>query len=196
MPFISAGLSILIAAFASTGASAMGFGLDLKGETEVAVGETITLSAEAWLANDVYEPGVPGGGLGEVEREVVNDKSQWSSSDEAIATVDSHGTVTGISEGTVTITVGYEMFDGINTNNLEITVKAPAQSEEPSEGPSQEPSDEPSQESSQTSVPDPSAEKPVRTGNDSSMIGAALSILLSSAVILAAALAKSKKHSR
>ena len=88
------------------------------------------------------------------------------------------------------------MFDGINTNNLEITVKAPAQSEEPSEGPSQEPSDEPSQESSQTSVPDPSAEKPVRTGNDSSMIGTALSILLSSAVILAAALAKSKKHSR
>ena len=56
----------------------------------VAVGETLRLSAEAFASNG---------------RAVVGAEFSWSSSDESVATVDASGLVTGVAEGSATITV-------------------------------------------------------------------------------------------
>lgn len=72
--------------------------------TEVTAGETITLTAE-------------------VSPENATDKTvTWSSSDTAIATVDSTGKVTGVAAGTATITAKA----GEKTATVEVTVKAVA----------------------------------------------------------------------
>lgn len=70
--------------------------------TEVTAGETITLTAEVLPAD-------------------ATDKTvTWSSSDTAIATVDSTGKVTGVAAGTATITAKA----GEKTNAVDVTVKA------------------------------------------------------------------------
>lgn len=67
------------------------------------------------------------GGTGQltatVQPETATDKSvTWSSSAEAIATVDENGLVTYVAEGSATITV--KTNDGNKTDNCEVTVTA------------------------------------------------------------------------
>ena len=62
------------------------YGLSISGAEAVTVGQTITLTGKVTPTN------------------ATNKKVKWASSDEAIATVDTAGVVTGVAEGTVTIT--------------------------------------------------------------------------------------------
>lgn len=73
--------------------------IKLSGESEVAIGESITLSAKASNSSTDFD---------------------WDTSDESIATV-SEGIVTGIREGTVTITVSLKNNSSVKTTK-EITV--------------------------------------------------------------------------
>ncbi len=100
--FIIAFLIIL-----SNKVNAISFNLDIKGDKTVAINETIQLKSEYWVGNDIYLPDLPNGGVGEVSREDVTEKSTWKSSDTNIATVDNKGKVTGKAEGTATITAIY-----------------------------------------------------------------------------------------
>ena len=203
-----AAMVAVFAAFGSSTANAMSINFDLLGETEVKVGETITLSAEAWTGNDIYIPGEPDGGIGEVTRNRVNSECQWESSNEAVATVDANGVVTGVSEGTVTISAQYMNYGRLDTATLEITVM-PSDNSEP-EQPSQtstpeQPSqastpEQPSQTSnpeqpSQTSTPVPAQEKPVKTGSDTAITITLTIVAVSSALAIAAAHKASKKKS-
>ena len=72
----------------------------------VAVGATLSLSAEAYDANG---------------RPVADAEFSWSSSDESVATVDAEGLVTGVAEGTATITA---TTDGVS-GSAEISVFVP-----------------------------------------------------------------------
>ena len=91
---------------------AISFNLDITGDKTVEIDKTIQLKAEYWVGNDMYIPDEPNGGIGELSREDVTNKSSWTSSNNNIAVVDSNGRVTGVSEGTVTITAKYTGTDG------------------------------------------------------------------------------------
>ena len=80
---------------------AISLNLDIIGDKTVEVDKTIQLRAEYWVGNEM-EPNV-----GEVSREDVTNKSSWTRSNNNIATVDNTGKVTGVSEGTVTISAQY-----------------------------------------------------------------------------------------
>lgn len=210
-----ASLVAVFAAFGSTTANAMSINFDLLGENEVKVGETITLSAEAWTGNDIYIPGEPNGGIGEVTRNRVNSESKWESSNEAVATVDENGVVTGISEGTVTISAEYLNYGRLDTATIDITV-IPADNPEPVQPSQTSTPDQPSQTStpdqpseistpnqtyeisvpdqpSQTPAPNPAQEKPVNTGSDSSL-GFMLTVFAVSAALAITAARKSSKN--
>ncbi len=80
------------------------FGMTVTGDATVAAAATITLTATPdAIADDLDD-----------------DDITWSSSDEAVATVDSSGVVTGVAAGTVTITASARGVEG----SLEITVTA------------------------------------------------------------------------
>lgn len=87
--------------FFSTNVYAVSFSVDITGDKTVEVDKTIQLKAEYVVASEM-EPYV-----GEVSREDVTNKSSWTSSNNNIATVDNTGKVTGVSEGTVTISARY-----------------------------------------------------------------------------------------
>ena len=109
---------------------AISFNLDISGDKAVEVDETIQLKAEYWVGNDIYIPDEPNGGIGEVSREDVTNKSSWTSSNNNIAVVDSNGKVTGISEGTVTITAKYNIEnEDFRDATYEITVKSKSSSD-------------------------------------------------------------------
>lgn len=119
------GLVLLIyVLFISTKVNAISFNLDIKGEKTVEINKTIQLKAEYWVGNDMWIPEEPNGGIRELSRDDVTNDSLWSSSNNKIAVVDSNGKVTGISEGTATITAKYE-FESNNFRDAtyEVTVK-------------------------------------------------------------------------
>ena len=70
-------------------------------------------------------------------------KVQWSSSDKSVADVSTNGTVTGIKEGTATITAKY----GKKKFRCKVTVnKAPAKpTEKPTEQPTEKPTEQPTE---------------------------------------------------
>ena len=68
------------------------------------MGETIELTATVYPAN------------------ASNQSVTWASSDEAVATVDANGNVTGVAEGSATITA--TTVDGGKTDTCAITVTA------------------------------------------------------------------------
>ena len=94
-------------------------GVEISGEREVRVGNTIKLTAKISPEN------------------ATNKQVTWSSSNRRIATVDQNGVVKGIREGTVTITV--TTVDGQKVATYKITVKA-AETQKPSEQQKPEPS--------------------------------------------------------
>jgi LPXTG-motif cell wall-anchored protein len=109
---------------------AISFNLDISGDKTVEVDKTIQLKAEYWVGNEIYIPDEPNGGIGEVSREDVTNKSSWTSSNNNIAVVDSNGKVTGVSEGTVTITAKYDIGnENFRNATYEITVKAKSSSD-------------------------------------------------------------------
>ena len=109
---------------------AISFNLDITGEKTVEVDKTIQLKAEYWVGNDMWLPDEPNGGIGEVSREDVTNESSWTSSNNNIAVVDNKGKVTGVSEGTVTITAQYDIGSGIyRYATYEITVKPKSSSD-------------------------------------------------------------------
>ena len=79
--------------------------IEIKGESEVEVGQTITLEATVLPEN------------------ATNKDLQWTSSDETIATVDNNGVVTAVKEGTVTIKVVSKANKDV-TNEIKINVVA------------------------------------------------------------------------
>ena len=85
----------------------------------------VTTPAETLeIVSDALEVGV-GSTLqlrAEMTPEGANDKVVWSSSDEAVATVDQNGLVTGVSVGTVTITGTITHTDAA-LDNLEATIE-------------------------------------------------------------------------
>lgn len=119
------GIAIVIAMLMySINLYAIMFTLEISGEKTVGIGKKTQLKAELVTSNDVYLHGVPGGGFGETGRRNVTNKATWKSSNPHIATVDDKGKVTGVAEGTTTITAKYEMGDG----SCYITVKPTSES--------------------------------------------------------------------
>ncbi|MCR5420401.1 MAG: Ig-like domain-containing protein [Lachnospiraceae bacterium] len=83
--------------------------------TAISPGKTVItaeVQGKKYTANvSVYDPQISGGDIVYLDGKTIalnvikgNGKTQWSSSDDTIATVDKNGKVKGISEGTVTIT--------------------------------------------------------------------------------------------
>lgn len=107
-------LLLFISLFAFTKVEAISFNLSIIGDTEVKVGESINLSADYWIGNEMFDPSLPNGGIGPVSHENVTTSSTWSSSKTNIATVNASGVVTGVAVGTTTIKVVYTN-DGITT---------------------------------------------------------------------------------
>ena len=82
--------------------------LTIVGQTSVEVGKTVSLSTQGASENDTFT---------------------WVSANEAIATVDSNGTVTGVKEGTTTISV-YKNGDYLVFDTVTIYVYEPSSSGE------------------------------------------------------------------
>ena len=99
------GLDIEKVIFYQKTASVPVTGVTLPETAEVSQGSTTTLTATV-APNDA-----------------TNKNVTWSSSDETVATVDANGVVTGVSQGTATITVTTE--DGSYTATCTVTVTAP-----------------------------------------------------------------------
>ena len=80
-------------------------------------GKTIQLTAEYWIGNEMLP------NTGEVSREDVTNEAVWTSSNPEVATVDDAGKVTGVAEGTTTITAKYEFQENnFRENAHEVTV--------------------------------------------------------------------------
>ena len=107
-------LLLFISLFAFTKVEAISFNLSIIGDTEVKVGESINLTADYWIGNEMFDPSLPNGGIGPVSHENVTTSSTWSSSKTNIATVNASGVVTGVAVGTTTIKVVYTN-DGITS---------------------------------------------------------------------------------
>lgn len=83
---------------------------EISGDSEVEVGDTLQLKAEFWQTNDMAVPGDDTPLDDEVTKEDYTATSSWSSSNPAVATVNSNGVVTGVGEGTVTISATISSF--------------------------------------------------------------------------------------
>lgn len=92
---------------------------------KIEVGQTLQLYAHIYEGHDVYDPSQPDGGLG---RYVVSSNLsdiEWTSSDTSVATIDTQGKVTGLKEGTTTITAtntGTTNFESEGSATKEIQV--------------------------------------------------------------------------
>ena len=101
-------LLFILLAFTTSKVSAISFNLDIKGESTVIIGNTINLTSEYWVGNDVYDPDTP---IGEVSRTDVTTQSTWTSSNTNVATISDTGVVTGVAVGTTTIKAVYTTGD-------------------------------------------------------------------------------------
>ncbi len=99
---------------------AVSFNLSIIGATEVKVGESINLSADYWIGNDLLDPSQPNGGIGHTFHEDVTTSSTWTSTDTNVATVNSNGKVTGVAVGFTTIRAVYT--NSGETKDAEVTI--------------------------------------------------------------------------
>ncbi len=101
---------------------AISYNLTIYGDNQVKVGESINLTADYWVGNDMIDPSQQGRGTGPISHTNVTSDATWTSNKTDVATVSSNGEVTGVSAGKAKIKATYTT-DGVSREDeVEITV--------------------------------------------------------------------------
>ena len=97
--------------------------LDISGNQQVYVNQTVNLKVTFNMSNDLYNENQEDENVSQNNIEDVTDKAVWISSNENIATINDEGVVTGIKPGSVTISANYNdieaTYDMIVVDNNE-----------------------------------------------------------------------------
>lgn len=112
-------LFIMLISCGLSSVDALYYGIELRGNTKLKVGEGSSLIAEYVESNDVYATGMD---IGEIIRRDVSEEVIWSCSDDSILKLSDYGFYEALDEGIVTVTATYNLNGEVISDSIEVTV--------------------------------------------------------------------------